>query len=136
MEAILVYTTNGSDLLRENPAYEEWFRAPATVADGVATATAPPGMTHGIFCLRDENGFLLRSKWVPPWHGPGGDARWTIAQDPADTFAWRPGLISLVNTGAAARKNALKAGLNIESLDKAIQVARSALCHGHAQPAP
>ena len=127
VDAILVYTTNGSDLLRENPAYEEWFRAPATINGGIATAIAPPGMTHGIFCLRDENGFLLRSKRVPPWHGHGGDSRWTIAKDPGDTYAWRPGLISLISTGASARKNALKEGLDVKLLDKAIRTARGVI---------
>lgn len=43
VSGILVYATNGSDLLRDNPNFEERFRAPATVADGVATAIAPLG---------------------------------------------------------------------------------------------
>ncbi len=127
VDAILVYTTNGSDLLRENPAYEEWFRAPATLRDGVATAIAPPGMTHGVFCLRDENNFLVRSKYVVHAHGTGGDSRWTITKDPTDSYAWRPGLISLINTGADAQKNALKAGLDIKPLDEAIRTARAVI---------
>ena len=91
VSGMLVYTTNGSDLLREHSAYEEWFRAPATLGDGVATAIAPPGMTHGVFCLRDENGFLIRSRTFPPRVGPGGDQRFTITKDPKDSYAWRRG---------------------------------------------
>jgi len=125
--AVFIYTTNGSDLLRESSHYEEWFRAPAEVGDGIATAIAPPGMTHGIFCLRDENGFLVRSRNVPPWHGPTGNTRWSIADESNDAYAWRPGLISLINTGAAARKNAIKADLDVKPLDKTIRAARGVI---------
>ncbi len=127
VSGILVYTTNGSDLLRDNPNFEEWFRAPATVADGVATAIAPPGMTHAIFCLRDENGFLVQSKATPPYVGPGGDRRWTIARNPSDAYAWRPGLISLINVGRAANRTAHQAGLDTAALRKSIQQARGIL---------
>jgi hypothetical protein len=127
VSGILVYTTNGSDLLRDNPNFEEWFRAPATVAGGVATAIAPPGMTHGIFCLRDENGFLVQSKATPPYVGPGGDRRWTIAKDPKDAYAWRPGLVSLVNTGVSAEKTAEQTGLDTTALKNAIEHASGIL---------
>ncbi|MBT7702438.1 MAG: sulfatase-like hydrolase/transferase [Verrucomicrobia bacterium] len=127
VDAAFVYTANGSDLLREGAHCEEWFRAPAKLGDGIATAIAPPGMTHGIFCLRDENGFLVRSKSVPPWHGPTGNTRWSIADDPGNAYAWRPGLISLINTGADARKNALKRGLDVKALDQAIRSARGVI---------
>ncbi len=127
VSGILVYTTNGSDMLRDNPNFEEWFRAPATVADGVATAIAPPGMTHAIFCLRDENGFLVKSKATPPYVGPGGDRRWTIARDPKDAYAWRPGLISLVNTGVSAEKTAKQAGINTTPLRSSLRQARGLL---------
>ena len=70
------------------------------MGDGVATAIAPPGMTDGVFCLRDENGFLIRSRTFPPPVGRGGDLRFTITKDPKDSYAWRPGLISLINTGS------------------------------------
>lgn len=123
VSGMLVYTTNGSDLLREHSAYEEWLRAPATLDDGVATAIAPPGMTHGVFCLRDENGFLIRSRTFPPRVGRGGDLRFTITKDPKDSYAWQPGLISLINTGAAALQNAKKKGLDTVALSEAIRVA-------------
>ncbi|MEZ5304203.1 MAG: hypothetical protein R3F11_26705 [Verrucomicrobiales bacterium] len=90
LRADLIYTANGSDELRDRAAYEEWFRLRATVGDGIAYAAAPPGMTHAILCLRDENGFLIRSKELPPSHGPGSVRNFTIASDPADTFAWLP----------------------------------------------
>jgi arylsulfatase A-like enzyme len=125
VKGILVYTTNGSDLLRDNPSYEEWFSVPATVGNGIATATAPPGMTHGIFCLRDENGFLVKSKETPPYVGPGGDRRFTIAKTPKDTYAWRPGLISLINAAKSAEQAATKTGQSTGALAAAIQIAES-----------
>ncbi len=127
VDAVLVYTANGSDRLRENAQYEEWFRAPAELGDGIVTAVAPPGMTHGIFCLRDENNFLIRSHDVPPWHGPTGDTKWTIANDPADAYAWRPGLISLIDTAAAALENADRAGQDTAALTAALQSARGVI---------
>lgn len=127
VSGILVYTTNGSDLLRDHANFEEWFRTSATVSDGVATAIAPPGMTHGIFCVRDENGFLVRSKQTPPYVGPGGDRRWTIAKDPKDAYAWRPGLVSLVNTGELAEATAKQIGLETSALQKAIKQAAAVL---------
>ncbi len=123
LSGIFVYTTNGSDLLRDSAGYEEWFRVPVTVGDGFATAVAPPGMTHGIFCLRDENNFLIRSKETPPYIGEGGDRRFTIAKSPEDTYAWKPGLISLVKTGVSALKNARAKGLATGVLSRAIRVA-------------
>lgn len=125
VRAILVYTTNGSDLLRESPHYEEWFRAPATLGDGLVTAIAPPGMTHGIFCLRDANGFLVRSKDIPPTHGPGGDVRWTIDKEPAGAYGWRPGLIALIDTAASAQQSAEQAGQDTALLRRELGLARS-----------
>ena len=84
-------------------------------------------MTHGIFCLRDENNFLIRSHDVPPWHGPTGDTKWTIANDPADAYAWRPGLISLIDTAAAALENADRAGQDTAALTAALQSARGVI---------
>ena len=83
-------------------------------------------MTHGIFCLRDENGFLVRSKELSSSHGAHGDSRWTIAKAPEDAYGWRPGLISLINTAASAEKNAKKNGQDTSSLTLAIRMAKSA----------
>ena len=48
-----IYTLNGGQ------QYEEWHRAPATLADGnTATATLPDGTTHYFLNLVDENQFL------------------------------------------------------------------------------
>jgi len=122
VEARLVYTTNGSDLLRIHRGYEEWFQAPALLGDGVATAIAPPGMTHGVFYLRDENSFQVNSELIPPYAGPGGK-QGIGTELLEDGYAWRPGLASLIKCGVVAEKNAKKAGLNAGALGKAIKTA-------------
>ncbi len=124
IDARLVYTTNGSDFLRDHKGYEEWLEAPATVEGGIARATAPPGMTHGVFYLRDEHGFLVNSEWVPPDAGPGGKPG-TGTDLIEDGYAWRPGLVSLIQTGLAAGKNAQAAQLDTAALDAALQAARA-----------
>jgi hypothetical protein len=35
-----------------------------TLGDGRVDAIAPPGMTHAIFCLIDENKVLQQNLWV------------------------------------------------------------------------
>ncbi|MFC7337750.1 sulfatase [Haloferula chungangensis] len=52
-EAHLIYTDNGGD------RYEEWYREPADLGDGRVQATLPPGTTHYVFNLIDENHFLV-----------------------------------------------------------------------------
>lgn len=49
--------------------------------------------------------------------------RFTITKDPKHSYAWRPGLISLINTGAAAVQNAKKKGLDTLALSEAIRIA-------------
>jgi arylsulfatase A-like enzyme len=120
IRADLIYTTNGSDELRDRSAYEEWHRIRAEVGDGIAFAAAPPGMTHGIFCLRDENGFLIRSKDIPPSNGPGSVRNFSIASDSKDTFAWRPGLIALIRLAEKARVSADMAKLDTAALSAAL----------------
>jgi len=122
--ARLVYTTNGTDLLRDHSGYEEWFEAPATLGDGIATAIAPPGMTHGVFYLRDENNYMVNSEWVPPYAGPGGK-NGTGTELLEDGYAYRPGLVSLINTAIAAEANAKKTGQNAAALSKAVQATKA-----------
>ena len=124
IEAKLVYTTNGSKLLCDSAAYEEWFEAPATLGDGVATAIAPPGMTHGVFYLRDENDYQVNSEWIPPYDGPTGEAGIGV-ELLKDGYAFRPGLISLIETADSAEANAKQAGQNVVALRKAIHAAKA-----------
>jgi hypothetical protein len=124
VEAKLVYTTNGSDFLRDAPHYEEWFEAPATLTDGLAVAVAPPGMTHGVFYLRDENNYQVNSEWVPPYDGPGGKPGNGVELI-EDGYAWNPGLISLIATAVSAQTNASQSGQNTTALSSAIESANA-----------
>jgi len=124
VEARLIYTTNGSGLLRERMTKEEWFEAPAVISGGTATAIAPPGMTHGVFYLRDANGFLITSELIPPRAGLGSSkASGTDLIE--DGYAFRPGLLSLIDLAVSAKDNANNAGLNTARLDQEIQSAKA-----------
>jgi arylsulfatase A-like enzyme len=124
VEVKLVYTTNGSDFLRDHAGYEEWLDAPATIGDGFATAIAPPGMTHGVFYLRDENGYQVNSEWIPPYDGPTGK-HGLGTELIEDGYAYRPGLLSLIKIGKAARKHARVSRLDVTALDEALDDARA-----------
>jgi arylsulfatase A-like enzyme len=106
VEARLIYTTNGSDELRTNKHYEEWFPAPAKVLADGAEAVVPPGMTHGILYLRDENGFMVASESMEPRMTPGSDIWAKGTKFIQDGYAYRPGLVALIETGRSAQKKA------------------------------
>ncbi len=60
VRANLIYSQNG------NAGDEEWFRIPATLANGnTVTAELPDGTTHYIINLIDENNFLVSYPDVP-----------------------------------------------------------------------
>jgi hypothetical protein len=81
-------------------------------------------MTHGVFYLRDENGFLITSEPLPSIAGPGSDksAGSTLIED---GYAFRPGLLSLIDLAVSARKHSNGAGLNTALLNKEIQSAKA-----------
>jgi hypothetical protein len=124
VEAKLIYTTNGSDLLWHKRQQEEWFEAPAEISGGTASAIAPPGMTHGVFYLRDKNGFLITSEPLPPFAGPRSNSSIGIELI-QDSYAFRPGLLSLIDLAVSARETANRAGLNTVLLDQEIQTAKA-----------
>jgi arylsulfatase A-like enzyme len=124
VEAKLLYTTNGSKLLQNNPHQEEWFDVPAEIKEGQVSAAAPPGMTHGIFFLRDENDFLITSEPLPSYAGP--DKTHAVGVEMIeDGYAYRPGLLSLIDLAIAAQRNAQQQGQNITVLTQAIQSAKA-----------
>ncbi|MFT5239081.1 MAG: arylsulfatase A-like enzyme [Kiritimatiellia bacterium] len=124
-KAFLLYSLNGGTELKfRAPRLEEWVKAPAQLQEGRVEAVAPPGMTHGIFCLVDENNFLIYSEPVPP---VGGECRidGPVSTFLADGFAYRPGLLSLIKVGHQARK-ALKAkGVPTDALQNSLKAARA-----------
>jgi hypothetical protein len=123
VEAQLLYTTNGSRFIQNNPHQEEWFEWPAEADNGVAHAIAPPGMTHGVFYLRDANGFLITSEPLSTYAGPGANST-AGAKLLKDGYAYRPGLLSLIDLAEAAERSARAAGLSVDALLTAIREAR------------
>ncbi|MGA0901011.1 MAG: hypothetical protein ACO3SO_11470, partial [Luteolibacter sp.] len=133
VDAKLVYTTNGSKLLRAGQTTEEWHETPATIEGSRITVEAPPGMTHGVIYLRDENDFMITSEHLPPFSGSPDaiDVSGKGVDVIKDGFAWKPGLISLIETARAASKSAASKNLDHAALDAQIANAENVV----SQPA-
>jgi len=126
VNAFLVYSLNGgTELKKHPPRLEEWIKAPAKLSTGRVEAEAPPGMTHGIFCLIDKNNFLIYSEPVPP---VGGECRidGPVSTFLEDGYAYRPGLLSLIKVGHHARAKLMKKGVSADELQDALKAARAA----------
>lgn len=124
-KAFLVYSLNGGTELKYRPPHlEEWSKASATLLDGRVEADAPPGMTHGILCLIDENNFLRYSDTVPP---VGRTCRidGPVSHYLKDGFAYRPGLLSLIQIGEHAYAKLARQGIDAAGLEKALAAAKT-----------
>jgi len=117
-EAYFLYTVNG-DI---RTADEEWFRAPAKLSDGRVEAEPIPGMTHGIFCLLDENNFLIYSEKVPTMQKIGLFK--ALGYTLNDGYAYKPGLVSLIDLCESALSGLKSKGQNTVALEKAVQAAK------------
>jgi len=119
VDAKLVYTANGSKLLRAGQNTEEWYQTPAKIEGARVTVDAPPGMTHGVIYLRDENDFMITSEPLPPITGPLSSSAKGVELI-KDGFAWKPGLLSLIETARAASASADNKELDHAALDAEI----------------
>jgi arylsulfatase A-like enzyme len=124
-EATLYYTLNPEPYDSTGGHREEWFPAPAELADGKVAATMPPGATHAAFVMRDAEGFLVTSEPLPSYQQK--DVQYPDSQLLANGFAWRPGLHALVKLGGQARASAIGNGLDTAALDKALAAASGLL---------
>ena len=120
VSGLLLYTTNGSLLLRDSRGGEEWFSVKAKIEGGVASAQAPAGMTHGVFYLRDENGFMVTSEPIPAMSVKGAGIGDPGSSYIKDGYAFRPGMESLINLARQTHVSAVKRKLDTAALDKAI----------------
>jgi hypothetical protein len=79
-------------------------------------------MTHGVIYLRDENDFMITSEHLPPFSGSPDaiDVGYKGVDVIKDGFAWKPGLISLIETARAASKSAAAKNLDHAALDAQI----------------
>jgi len=125
IEAQLLYTANGSDLLRDGRGFEEWCSIRAKIEGNTVVANAPPGMTHGVFYLRDEQGFLITSEPVPPMSAEGAGIGSPGSSFIQDGYAYRPGLLALIVMAESAHRSAVASGQDSAALNTAIAAARS-----------
>ncbi|MEO1855925.1 MAG: sulfatase [Rubritalea sp.] len=121
VKAFFLYSVNG---YVRSPD-EEWFLAPAELLDDKVVATVQPGMTHGIFCLIDENNFLIYSEPVPTMQEIGTFK--AMAFTLKDGFAYKPGLFSLIQLSESALKG-LK-DQDTAALESSLQAAKGVYAH-------
>ena len=121
-EAHLLYTLNPREFDKTGGHREEWFKALAKISDGRVEASMPPGATHAVFCMRDENGFLITSEELPDFQeAPYGSSKDSSFLE--NGYAYKPGMYALIKLGKAALKAAKKQKLNTTPLSLALQVA-------------
>jgi hypothetical protein len=114
VDTFLLYTTNPGKT-------EEWFRSQVRIDGNRIDAEAPPGMTHAVFCLIDENHFLITSEPIPSMQKLRLGQ--PVSEVLEDGFAYRPGLLSLINSAKTAREQGIQAGQDIATLQQLIDAA-------------
>lgn len=121
-EAHLLYTLNPQEFDKTRGHREEWLKAPARISDGKVEASMPPGATHAVFCMRDENGFLITSEPLPDFQ----EAPYGSSKDSSfltNGYAYKPGIYALIELGKAAISNAKKQKLRVSGLQNALKTA-------------
>jgi hypothetical protein len=122
-EAHLLYTLNPKEFDKTRGHREEWFKAPAKISNGRVEASMPPGATHAVFCMRDENGFLITSEELPDFQvAPYGSSKDSSFLE--NGYAYKPGMYALIELGKVALKAAKKQKLSFDGLEKALNVAQ------------
>jgi len=116
--AILLYTLNPKETRKPHQGEEEWFQAPAVVNGSRVEAVAPPGMTHGVLYLLDENNFSVTSEKLPQVNEVNYSNRDSSYLKYA--FKYKPGLYSMITCAESAVQNAKKKKLNTSALNAAI----------------
>ena len=116
--AFLLYTINPGKT-------EEWFRTKAQIHGGRIEAKAPPGMTHGVLCLIDENNFLITSEPIPSMQKLRLGQ--SVSEVLKDGFAYRPGLESMIELTHEAIAEARVQALSTEELEQALLAAQTTI---------
>ena len=86
---------------------------------------APPGMTHGVFCLIDENNFLITSEPIPSMQKLRLGQ--PVSEILKDGYAYRPGLEAMIRHARLAQSQAKEAALDTTLLNRAVLSARKAV---------
>ncbi|XZE55108.1 sulfatase-like hydrolase/transferase [Planctomycetaceae bacterium SH139] len=116
--AFLLYTINPGRT-------EEWFQATAQIQSDRIEAKAPPGMTHGVFCLLDENHFLITSEPIPSMEKLRLGQ--PVSEVLTDGFAFRPGLEAMIELTREAIAEAQVQELPTQSLQQAMRSAQQTI---------
>ena len=122
LSALLLYTLNPLEFQKIHGTNEEWFQVPARVESGRVVADAPPGMTHGVLYLRDENDFFITSEPLPSVREAGYKIK--DSKIVKDGFGCQPGLAAMLQHGEAAAQSARKAKRDTSRLDAAVLAAQ------------
>jgi len=122
VEAQFIYTLNPEPFDTTKGRREEWFPAPAKIGPGRVDAVMPPGATHGLFCMRDANGFLVTSEPMPDLQEANYGVKDTDLLE--NGFAYKPGLYALMQLGKQAQAAANKAGVETDPLQVALATAQ------------
>ena len=118
IRAFLLYTINPGKT-------EEWFQNTAEINQNRIHAQAPPGMTHGVFCLIDENNYLITSEPIPSMQ------KLRLGQPVSavlkDGYAYRPGLAALIELTREAINQAKLRGLSAQQLEALLLTAQQTI---------
>jgi arylsulfatase A-like enzyme len=96
--AQLLYTLNPAAFDSTKGRREEWFAAPAKIMKGRVEAVMPPGATHAVISMRDENDYLVQSETMPAVKNVGHKV--DDSEILKNGFAYKPGLFALMKLGA------------------------------------
>ena len=118
IRAFLLYTINPGKT-------EEWFRAAAQIDGSRIEAKAPPGMTHGVFCLIDENNFLITSEPIPSMQKLRLGQ--PVSEVLKDGYAYRPGLAEMIELARVAIKQARLRALSTQQLETLLLTAQQTI---------
>ncbi len=124
VDAKLLYTLNPKPFDSTQGHREEWFPHPAKIREGRVESVMPPGATHGAFCMRDANGFLVTSEPLPSWQEKNQNFK--DSELLKNGFAYKPGLWALIKLGEEAQAAADQAGRETAALESALDGARQA----------
>ena len=121
-EAKLLYTLNPAPFDTTRGHREEWFAKPARISDGRVEAEMPPGATHAIFLLLDENRFCVTSEPIlPVMSRPKNESPQITSEKLRNAFPWKPGLSALIKLGDQA---VTSASSDTTALKKALTAAK------------
>lgn len=128
VEAKLLYTVNGGEFELSRGHREMWFEVPTTIKDGRIEGTVPPGASHAVFCMTDNEGFLVMSEELPSYKdmsSSNSDSSYV-----QHAYPFRPGLYALIQLGKEASVALKQTSQSGAQLSKALSKAEALYAAG------